>query len=98
MNTLGKLDISKLPKERVEQINALTRSQFPLAGKVQRSEKLLNELDEEMQKMKNGKIRVKEKLYPGVKLSINAILKNIQSEEQHCTLYVEDDFIRTGPY
>ncbi len=98
LNTLGKLDISKLPKERVEQINALTRSQFPLAGKVQRNEQLLNELDEEMQKMKNGKIRVKEKLYPGVKLSINSILKNVQSEEQHCTLYVEDDFIRTGPY
>lgn len=98
LNTLEKLDIRKLPKERLEQVNALTRSQFPLAGKVQRNEKLLVELDEEMQKMKNGRIRVKEKLYPGARLSINSILKNVQAVEQHCTLYVEDDFIRSGPY
>lgn len=98
LNTLGKIDINTLPPERVEQINSLTRSQFPLAGTVERDEKLLQQITEEMQKMKNGKIRVRDVVYPGAKLSINSILKNVQVEEKHCTLYVEEDFVKTGPY
>ena len=98
LNTLGKIDINQLPPERVDQINALTRSQFPLAGTVERDEKLLQQITEEMQKMKNGKIRVRDVLYPGSKLSINSIMKNVQSEEKHCTLYVDEDFVKTGPY
>ena len=36
LNTLSKIDVNKLPKSRLESINALTRSQFPLAGKIKR--------------------------------------------------------------
>ena len=65
---------------------------------MERDEKLLQQITEEMQKMKNGKIRVRDVVYPGAKLSINSILKNVQVEEKHCTLYVEEDFVKTGPY
>ena len=98
LNTLGKIDINSLPPERVEQIGALTRSQFPLAGTVERDEKLIQQLTEEMQKMKKGKIRVRDIIYPGAKLSINSILKNVQQEEKHCTMYAEEDFVKSGPY
>lgn len=98
LNTLGKIDLNLLPKDKVDKINSLVRSQFPLAGKVERGEKQLKELDAELQKMKKGKIRVKDVMYPGARLSINAIIKNVQVEEKHCVQYVEDEFIRTGPY
>lgn len=98
VNTLGKLDISQLPPDKAERFNALIRSQFPLAGIVERNERLLKELDAELQKMKRGKIRVKDTLYPGARLSINSIMKNVQVEEKCCTQYVEDDFIKIGPY
>ncbi|WP_233127421.1 DUF342 domain-containing protein [Anaerovibrio sp. JC8] len=98
VNTLGKLDISQLPPEKAERFNALIRSQFPLAGTVERNERLLKELDTELQKMKRGKIRVKDTLYPGARLSINSIMKNVQVEEKCCTQYVEDDFIKIGAY
>lgn len=98
LNTLGKIDLNLLPKDKVERINALVRSQFPLAGSVERSEKQLKLLDAEMQKMKKGKIRVKDTMYPGCRLSINGIIKNVQVEEKHCVQYVEEEFIRTGPY
>ncbi|MCH3959188.1 MAG: FapA family protein [Selenomonas sp.] len=39
LNTLGKIDVSRLPQQRIDQINELTRSQFPLAGKIKRAEK-----------------------------------------------------------
>ena len=98
LNTLGKIDVSLLPKDKVDKINALVRSQFPLAGAVERGEKQLKELDAELQKMKKGKVKVRDTMYPGTKLSINSILKNVQVEEKHCVQYVEEDFVRTGPY
>jgi len=98
VNTLGKIDISQMPEDKAERINALIRSQFPLAGLVERSEKTLKELDVELQKMKRGRIRVKDTMFPGVRMSINSILKNVQVEENHCTQYVEDDFIKIGAY
>ncbi|WP_027407305.1 DUF342 domain-containing protein [Anaerovibrio sp. RM50] len=98
INTLGKLDISQLPPDKAERFNALIRSQFPLAGTVERNERLLKELDTELQKMKRGKIRVKDTMYPGSRLSINSIMKNVQVEEKCCTQYVEDDFIKIGAY
>jgi uncharacterized protein (DUF342 family) len=98
LNTLGKIDVSKLPPERAAQISQMTRSQFPLAGKIERDEKLIRELEEQIAQMRIGRIRVADKMYPGTRIIINSVMKNIQSEEQHCTLTVEDDEIKSGAY
>lgn len=98
LNTLGKIDVSMLPPQRVEQIAQLTRSQFPLAGQVERSERLIKELEEQIAQMQNGRIRVSDRVYPGQKLIVNSIVKHIQTEEQHCTFQVEDDEVKVGPY
>lgn len=98
LNTLDKIDIKSLPADKQERLNALIRSQFPLAGTVERDERKLREIDAELQKMRNGRVRVLDTLYPGVKLNINSILKNVQAEESHCTQYVKDDFIVVGAY
>ena len=98
LNTLGKLDLSKLHPERAAQISQMTRSQFPLAGKIERDEKLIHELEKEIAQMRVGRIRVADKMYPGTKMIINSIVKNIQTEEQHCTLSVDNDEIKASPY
>ncbi len=98
LNTLGKIDVSMLPPQRAEQIAQLTRSQFPLAGQVERSERLIKELEEQIAQMKNGRIRVSDRIYPGQKLIVNSVVKQIQTEEQHCTFQVEDDEVKVGPY
>ena len=98
LNTLGKIDVSRLPQQRIDQINALTRSQFPLAGKIKRQEKEIKALEEELGRMKLGKIRVGDTVYPSVRVSINSIMKNVQSEIKHCTLSVRDDQVDIGPY
>ena len=98
LDTLKKIDVNLLPQNKVDQLNSLVRSQFPLAGKVQRSEKRLREIDAELQNMQNGKVRVADTMYPGVRLSINSIVKNVQVKETHCTQYVKDDFIMVGAY
>ena len=98
LNTLSKIDVSKLPPQRVEQINALTRSQFPLVGKLKRQEAEIAAMTEELSQMKNGKISVASIIYPGVRITLNSLKKNIQSELQRCTLTVKEDEVNIGLY
>lgn len=98
LNTLGKIDVSRLPQQRIDQINALTRSQFPLAGKVKRAEKAIQELEEVMGRMKEGKIRVADTVYPGVRITINSVIMNVQSSIRRCLLTVKDERINIGTY
>lgn len=98
LNTLNKIDISRLPQERIDQINALTHSQFPLAGKLKRDETEIKRLEEELSKMRNGRIRVSDTIYPGTRISIHSIMMNVQSEIKRATLTVKDDHVDIGPY
>ncbi|WP_303839629.1 DUF342 domain-containing protein [Selenomonas ruminantium] len=98
LNTLGKIDVSRLPQQRIDQINALTRSQFPLAGKIKRAEKEIQALEEAMGRMKEGKIRVMDTVYPGVRISINSVIMNVQSSIRRCLLTVKEDRINIGTY
>ena len=98
LNTLSKIDTSKLPPHRIEQINKLTYSRFPLAGRIQRTEKSIKQLEEELSKMKHGKIYISDRMYPGCRVSVNSILMNVQSEIQHSVLQVKEDHVEVGPF
>ncbi|MBQ7453464.1 MAG: DUF342 domain-containing protein [Selenomonadaceae bacterium] len=99
LNTLSKIDINTLPPSRVESINALTRSQFPLAGQIKRDEKRILEIEALLAEMKNGKIRVSETIFPGARLAVNSLLKNVQSEYKRCTIFLNDaGEVEVGPY
>lgn len=98
LNTLGKIDISRLPQERINQINELTRSQFPLAGKIKRDEREIQELEAELNQMQHGKVKVKDTVYPGSRISINNVIMNVQSEIKNSTLMLREDKIDISPY
>ena len=98
LNTLGKIDISRLPENRIAQINELTRSQFPLAGQMRRDEKLIAQLNEELAVMRNGRIKVNDTIYAGARVIINSVAKNFYSDAKHCTVSVVDDVVTIGPY
>ena len=98
LNTLSKIDINTLPQSRVDQINALTRSQFPIAGQLKRDEKRIKELEEKLADMKHGKVRAEEAIFPGVRLSINKVNRNVQEKYARCTMYLEDGEVTLGPF
>lgn len=99
LNTLSKIDVNKLPQTRIDMINQLTRSQFPLAGQIKRDEKRILEIEAQLANMKNGRIKVSDIIYPGVRLSVNGLLKNIQSDYRRCTIFLNDNGeIEVGPY
>ena len=99
LNTLSKIDINKLPQARVEMITQLTRSQFPLAGQIKRDEKRILEIEALLANMKNGRIKVSDTIFPGTRLSVNNMLKNIQSEYKHCTIFLNSEGeVEVGAY
>ena len=98
LNTLSKIDISQLPQERIDQINAITRSQFPIAGQLKRDEQKILELEQKLSEMKNGKVRVDDVMYPGSRISINAVVKNVQEEYRHCTMSLQEGEITLGAF
>ena len=98
LETLGKIDISRLPQERIDQINTLTRSQFPIAGKIKRDEKKILELEAQLADMKNGKVRASECIYTGTRISINSVVKNVQKNYMRCTMYLDEGEVTVGPY
>ena len=98
LETLGKIDITRLPQERIDQINTLTRSQFPIAGKIKRDEARILELEEQLAEMKNGRVRASDCIYSGSRISVNSVVKNVQKDYKHCTMYLEDGEVVIGPY
>lgn len=98
LNTLSKIDISQLPQERIDQINAITRSQFPIAGQLKRDEQRILELEEKLAEMKNGKVRADDVMYPGSRISINAVVKNVQEEYRHCTMSLQEGEVTLGAF
>lgn len=98
LNTLGKIDISRLPQERIDQINALTRSQFPLAGQLKKDERTIRELEAKLADMKQGKVRASDVIYPGTRLTVNSVMKNVYEEYRHCTFSLREGEIALGPY
>ena len=98
LNTLSKIDMSTIPKERLDKLNALTRSQFPIAGQLKRDEKRILELEELLGDMKHGRVRIDDVLYPGVRLSINSVVKSIQEEYHHCMMILQEGEVVLAPY
>ena len=55
-------------------------------------------MQEALSEMEGGNIRISDILYPGVSVTVNAIMRDFQSEVRGCTLYVDEDEVTIGPY
>lgn len=98
LKALGEIDINTLPPQRVKMLRTLIQAQMPLSEIIERDEYLMQDMLKDMEKMEHGRIKVSDILYPGVRITINNVMKNVQEEQRHCSLYVEGDEIVTGNY
>ena len=60
--------------------------------------KKIKELEEKLNEMRNGKVRADDTIFPGVRLSINNIVKNVQEVYKHCTMYLDNGEVTLGPF
>ncbi|MDQ0203751.1 DUF342 domain-containing protein [Pectinatus haikarae] len=98
LNMLGTGE--KLSAERQEKFARLKRMQFPLAGKLEREEAELKEISGQLKSMDNAKIRVSDKVNPGVKIIVAKFLYTVQTEAQHCSFSadVKRECVSLNPY
>lgn len=96
VKVLKSIPIENLSLEKRETLLKLTKAQFPLAGEVKKYQDRLEDIENQFLMMKDGKVKILEFAYPGVKIIIGSIIKNIRSKEQHCTFFAENGEIRVG--
>ena len=97
-STRGAISPAVLSPAKKELLLKLTKSQFPLAGEVKKLKDRLIEIEDSFEELKVGKVKVSEKVYPGVKIIVGSVIRNINTLMQHCRFYEEDNEIKIGPF
>ncbi|MCL6588505.1 MAG: FapA family protein [Firmicutes bacterium] len=95
---LGK--IPNLPDERKEMLHNLIKTSYALKSQIAEAEAKRQEMLEEMQSRSRdkGRIRVKDTIYPGVRVSMGKTTIMIQDEIRYATLVYSDGEIQILPY
>ena len=91
-------NIDDLSQEKKEVLLKLTKAQFPLSAKVESLRKKIIDIEQSFEDLKTGRIRVSDVIYPGVKIVIGSVLKNIREEQKYVSFYEEDGDIKTGTF
>jgi len=98
LSILKAFDQSELPPEKRELLLKLTKTHFYLIGQVDSMQSRINEIEECFVEMRNGKIRVTDTVYPGVKIVIGTLIKPIRETIKFVVFHVNDGEIVTGSY
>lgn len=89
---------NKLDENKLSLLDSLKKARESLEYEIARVKRELSEMEDQLKHVSNGKIRVSEKLYPGVKVIIGNAFLFIRDELQNCSLYREGADIRVGAY
>ena len=87
-----------LPEDRRTMLLNLTKTQFQLSGEIAAMQKRRGELEVELENAKQGKLMVRDYIFPGTRLLIGKARMHIQDTIQHATLALDNWEIRIGPY
>ncbi len=69
-----------------------------LFNKINELKQDLQQLEVELVTLSKGRVKVRDVVYPGVKITIANSVMFIKKEYKHCTFYEEDKEIKIGPY
>ncbi|NLM75506.1 MAG: DUF342 domain-containing protein [Clostridiaceae bacterium] len=98
INLLNKMaKVQPLTMEKREILAKSTRAKFFYERKLREYREEIKEIEEILQRSANGRIRVLNSIYPGVKVAIGKSMLYIKEEAQYCTLYSDGADIRIGP-
>lgn len=79
----------KLPEDRMKQFKIAKQSSMILQQNIEKAEERCLELKEEMAKHNNGRIKVLNTAYPGVKIIINNAIYYVKGEMSRCQFVKE---------
>ncbi len=98
LQALRALEPSGLSPERKELLLKLTKAQFQLAGQVETMHERIVEIEAELDQMRQGRIRIADTVYPGVKVVVGTHVKSVRENLRYVTFQVEDGELTTGAY
>lgn len=89
---------NKLDEAKEKLHEDLLNAEKSLNLKISRLENEFNKINEELENLTAGRIKVADTIYPGAKIVIGKNILFIREEMKRCTFYVERNEIRVGPY
>lgn len=81
-------------EDKEELLTGAVKSRIVMKKERSAMEKRVNEIDEYLKNRQNLTITCKRHLYPGVKITLNDMVMNVNSVYQHCKVYMGDDGIK----
>lgn len=98
LTILRSMDQSSMPPDKREMLLKLTKAQFHLAGQGETMNKRVIAIEEEFAGMREGRIKVSDSIYPGVKVVVGTLVKPISEILKFASLYAEDGEIKIGSF
>ncbi len=87
-----------LSENRQNLLNQLIRQRYSYVKKLETVKKERDEIKDELQNSKRGRIKIKGTLYSGVTVVIGTCIERIQNKEEFIQYYVNDADIKSVPY
>ena len=90
--------IETLPSKKQAQYTKLLAQFQEVNEKLENVQQRIHDIEKVLSGLKPGKIHISQTVYPGVRISIGRLFKNIVDPWQHLTLAVVDDDIELSEY
>ncbi|UMZ73389.1 FapA family protein [Natranaerofaba carboxydovora] len=93
VNILEKLEQTqgKLPPDKESMLLRLQRTEKHLTEKIEEIENEKEELERELEENTDGKVKVQDTAYPGVKIVISNVVRNNDDTRKKVTFYLNDE-------
>ncbi|GAB6098872.1 FapA family protein [Halanaerocella petrolearia] len=100
INQLKKMKnrLGDLPAKKQQLLNELIKQRFSLSEELEDLEKQKKELSAQLEENNEARIKVKDRVHPGVKITIGEQSRKIDKEEQNMQYYLDEEDIKTGSY
>lgn len=90
-----KAEFGGLPAEKEEQLDMFIKVKIQSEAEKSKLEKRIAEITEYLEQKENLSITCKKELYPGVKITINDFVMQVNTTYQYCRIYLDSDGIKT---
>lgn len=98
LSILKSMDQSSMPPDKREMLLKLTKAQFHLVGQGETMRNRITVIQGEFEEMRDGRIKVADVIYPGVKVVVGTLVKPIGEILKFTSLYAEDGEIKIGTF
>lgn len=88
----------KLPEDKEQMLTKYTRTQSFLKSKLETNKVELAELELKIQDRNDGRVKARNVIYPGVKITIGSVFTYVREERKYCCAIVDNAEVKFNSY